>query len=175
MLITDMNGVLSCHGSKKTQPWNCWQEEEGQCMRGRIAQPVTVSWATTSSVHLPLIAPAAETWILLTLAGGDHYKKDTKNMKEIDRSFFEMLNLGITVRSSALAVLSVKQEPMSQLATGQCSKGTFAGERKQNCTMKSPEGSGSEKLGSCAPLFCQSFGITHGTCHLTCQCLSSSI
>lgn len=47
-----------------------------------------VSWAT-SSMHLPFIAPAAETWILLI--GGGHYKKDTKNIKEIDRSFFEML------------------------------------------------------------------------------------
>lgn len=44
-----------------------------------------VSWAT-SSMHLPFIAPAAETWILLI--GGDHYKKDTKNIKEIDHSFF---------------------------------------------------------------------------------------
>lgn len=131
-----------------------------------------VSWAA-SSMHLPFIAPAAETWILLI--GGDHYKKDTKNIKEIDHSFFEMLKPGHNSTSFSISTFECKTGANIPSGSRTVQQRDLCWERKQNCTMKSPESSGSEKLGSCAPLFCQSFSITHGTCHLTSQCLSSSI
>ena len=91
-------------------------------------------------MHLPHIALlGAETWILLTLTGGDHYNKDAKNIKELAHSSFETLKPGRnSEHSSALAVLSVKQESTPRLAAGQRSEGTFAGGRQQNCSMKSP-------------------------------------
>lgn len=80
-------------------------------------------------MHLPHIALlGAETWILLTLTGEDHYNKDAKNIKEIAHSSFERLKPGHNgVHSSALAVLSVEQEPTPRLAAGQRGEGIFAG------------------------------------------------
>jgi len=150
---------------------------EGQYLEGRIAWypslPV-LSWATRS-VHLPHITLlGAETWILLTLTGGDHYNKGEKNIKEIAHPSFERLKPGHnSVHSSTLAVLSVGQEPTPRLAAGQCSEGTFAAGWQQNCTMKSPM-QGVETQFPC-PAFCHSFCITHGMCRLTSQCLVPSI
>lgn len=87
-----------------------------------------VSWATRS-VHLPLIVHGAETWIVLTLTGGGHYKKDTKNIKEIDHSSFERLKLGHN--SAFFSISSFECKTGANVPAGSCGKETLAGERQQ--------------------------------------------
>lgn len=171
-----MNEVLSGHKSEKPQPWNCWQEKGGQCLRGRIAQSDTCLLSHQVS-EFTTHTHGADTWILLILTGGDHYKKDTKNINEIGHSSFERLKPGHNSAFFSISSFESKTGAnVPAVSRTVAAKGPLLGKGSRTMPWSHQrDSSGREKLDSCTPLFCQSFGITHGTCHLTSQCLSSSI